>query len=989
MMGASQFEATGRSAHLGRFCAVVMSLFCIIDQSVAWQNESPQPQTISQQLPDPHAYNPLAGSAPTSPWFGYSSPVRASIYAGQSYSEPDSFLSLEMLRPLRTWRFSGGSEQIQYLDARAGVNFNGNILTNLGFGRRHYFAADNAILDANIWYDFDNTGSHAFHQITAGSQWRTNRYSIRAHYHFPIFEVDRVARYVDLPNIPTFSGNNISMPRLRIEEQAYQGIDTELGILHPYRSPVEFFVGGYHFFSSTDAEHVSGVTSTLRWGFDNGVNLSVQGSYDDQTEGAVMFAATYDFTNRKRNHASVRDHLGESVRRNRHILRRDLVFDDPTPATDADGNLFNVIHVSSTGNSNGTFESPYATLAEAAVDAAATPNSIIFVHADSVLDGQSIVLPENTRLLGEGIDHLFTSPIVGSAFVPRATTGTARPIIRNTAAGTPAITLANGVEISGFRIENAGDTAIFGTGLTEQVDITNNRIDGAVTGIHIADFGNTLNLKNNTILNTTGTGIHLERFQATSVVNLQETTSITTAGLHGLHFDRAVGGSSIVLATDATLTVDGTTNHGIFFDDNEQNAAATFDGTTSISNTGGDGLLVSNLTSLAGGTANRIDFVGNVTISNTGGTAFNSQANASEVSFQSLNLTNWSTSAINIANTTAPITFGQSLNLVNAGGSLNSTINIANSTQQITFADVTIDDTARTANGAATVNLFDNDTGVNEVTFTALNVTSNNGVSLQAQATGGNLTQLEIAGGTISTTGGSSAIVLDNIGTDITLQSVSVSDTTIGISLQDLGAASAFHQKFQIVGDSTTAGSGGTISNVQTGVFINGSEDVALHLMNIDATVVGVRAQSNGFNDPQAMTLNGLNLTDGSGSANWIGVHVRWDGGAHLDQQNLIANNTFTGTGANQTGLRIVNVQSNPPVDFTIGGNTMNLSGTSSVGIDLNVTGFAGTTANLGGLNLSATTNNFINITNATHLITEQDDATVQGQILINGLLIP
>ena len=176
MTGAQESAKATSAISTRRFCVLILPflIFAATNSEGCSQDSGPnsEVEATTTSLPDPHAFNPLGATAPTPYWFGYSSPVRATIYAGETYAEPDSFLSLEMLKPLRSWRFSGGSEQIQYVDARLGINFNGGVLTNLGFGRRHFFAADNAIFDANVWYDFDETGTHITTKVVIGNVGR-------------------------------------------------------------------------------------------------------------------------------------------------------------------------------------------------------------------------------------------------------------------------------------------------------------------------------------------------------------------------------------------------------------------------------------------------------------------------------------------------------------------------------------------------------------------------------------------------------------------------------------------------------------------------------------------------------------------------------------------------------------------------------------------------------------------------------------------------
>ena len=138
------------------------------------------------------------------------------------------------------------------------------------------------------------------------------------------------------------------------------------------------------------------------------------------------------------------------------------------------------------------------------------------------------------------------------------------------------------------------------------------------------------------------------------------------------------------------------------------------------------------------------------------------------------------------------------------------------------------------------------------------------------------------------------------------------------------------------------------------------------------------------------LVMNGnRSAATGGNTPNWIGIDVDWDNGAHFGDANVFSNNVITGGGAGQTGIRIVNVQSNPEMQASIGGNQIGLTGAGSVGISLSVTGLSPLqVTNLGGINLTTTQNNLVNApTPFIHL--QNNGATINGKILVNGVLAP
>ena len=942
------------------------------------------PQARPVETPAPRS---LFGGTTQPTWFGRSSPVRVAVHGGENYAEPTSFISLGMLHPLHSWQFQSGSEQITYLDVRLGFDADGGKVANVGYGRRHYFATDNTIVDANIWYDADSASGRVFHQFAVGGQIQNENLLFRSHFYLPFAETEDVTGYTPLTGNFTYRGNVLALERYRIEQQAYRGFDAEVGVMLPLGEQMLKTYLGYYNFQASDAEDVTGISGTISFNVFEKLWLSFQANYDDESQAGYMITAAYDFYHGPTDPAAdIRHRLGETSRRNYHIVSRQTRIYDPESATDADGNVYNFIHVSTAGNSNGTIESPYGNLADAQTAANATAKSIIIAHADSVFDAQGITLPAETRFLGEGVNHTLTTPAeqLGDIILPAAGGGTALPIIRN--APGAAITLGANSEVNGFGIETPTTAGLFASSLANGATIANTTVTGGATGVHILDSGGTFTFDGLSISNTTGSGLHIERANSGAAITFNNATAISNAGQYGIHLERNLTGSTVTFA--GTTNVSNTTNHGIFFDDNADTAAVSFDAATTVDTTGGSGVFVSNLDSGTISSTTNINFANNLTISNSSQAGLATSLNDSNVSIQTLAITNWTTNAIAVTGSTGDLTVVNPITLNNVNGSLLSTIDISNNEGAVTFSDVTIVDTVRGVGGVATVNLFQNDTGVDEITFNALNITTQNGIALQARDSGSNNSKLVIRSGNISTTG-ASAVWLDTLATDVTLQSVSASNTAIGINLINVGQSSAFHRKFQVVGDSTTAGSGGTISNVQQGVVVNGSEDVFLHLMNIDSSVAGVSVGSNGFNQPENFTANKLQLTNTGNNANWVGVDVNWGSGGHFGDANVLTNNTITSSGAGQTGLRVANNRSSTEMDLTIGGNTINLAGAGSAGISLSANGaFAGQTTNIGGISLTTDLNNIVNAPSP-FVTSQTNGATINGQVLVNGILVP
>jgi len=939
---------------------------------------------FANESPPVTGFEPYTGGSQPD-WFGYNSPVRVRIHGGDNYAEPESFASFSLLKPLNTARFSDGSEQLFYLDARAGLDFDSGQLGNFGLGQRQYFAGSDVILDGNIWYDIDNTQDRLFHQIAAGGQIQNRHFLLRGHYYLPIGETQKTTGHTDLSGNSAYQGNVLALERFRLDQQAYEGFDAEVGLMWPVADRVTQLLFGYYNFKADNAEEVTGFSGTLGTTIMPALSVQAQVTHDDESDTGVMLTATYEFYSGRRDESrSIRHRLGENARRNYHIVSRTSQVYDPVVATDATDTPLSFIHASSTGGGLGTFESPFADLAQAATAAAATPNSVILAHAGSVFDGQSILLPADTRFLGEGIPHTVTTSQLGTVTLPAAAGGSVLPIIRNSP-GAAAVTLANNTEVNGFRIEAAAADALFANNLTGTASILNTTVEGAATGLHVVNNAGTLTL-DNLSLNIVGTGVHVETAAATSVLDFQNALNVSTTGLYGIHLDRNAAGSTATF--NGPVTVSNTTDHGIFLDDNDNTAVVTLNGATSVQTSGASGVAISNIAAAATSLGN-VAFVGPLTVADTVGSAVDIFDNASNVTIQTLNASDWNASAISLDNNSGNFTVVDPLLLNNANGVLSSTIQIANSSGSVEFGDVTITDTARAAGGSATVNLLANSTSVRDIHFGSLNIDSANGVALMAQDVGATVSTLVIDSGTISSTNGT-AISLENLATDITLQSVSASNTAEGIRLVQLGQVSAFHQGFRITGSNGVAGSGGLLTGVQQVAVVDSSESISLQYLAIDSSVAGVFATSNGVNEPDNLFIDNVVFANTGNDNNWVGVDVAWDNGAHFGDPTTITNNVFASAGAGQTAIRIVNNDAFPALETTIGGNVVNLTGAASNGISLTADGiFVGQVIDAGDIRLTAGLDNIINVAGNPFVVSEVNDGQLFGQILINGLLTP
>ena len=789
-----------------------------------------------------------------------------------------------------------GDEKIVYFDGRIGLSED-RYFGNFGLGIRKYYDYWNTIVDGNLWYDLDHVGDSTFHQITVGIGAESRYFSIRGRVYEPIRDTIQPTGFTDTTSTPVYSGNVLSFERYRIESTALGGFDFEIGYIFPgLAHDTRAYAGFYNFESDNGLVQFDGVSGRVESEVLAGVTAGIQVTNDDLYDTSYLFSLSWKYSSDwGLQNESIRRRLGRFAQRNYNIVMTENHVLDPVIATrPGAGTPIHIVHASSSGSGpgDGSDGSPFTSLSDAAVAAAADGNAeIILAHAGSVFVGQAIVVPEDVRFLGDSdsVTHQVETEQFGTIDLPRTSNATAAPVIQN-ATGT-AIELASGVELNNVNVQDAGGTGVLVSSVTGGVVVDNVSIDGADDGLVVRDLN----------------------------------------------------GSAVVAV--GTLNVANTTGDAISLRNNGSGTTVALLGPTTVDNPLGDGLAI------------------------TGGEG--------AVAVASLDITNYQSRAIDIRQSDGDVTFSQPLSIENAAGSLFEAIAVQESDGDVTFEDVAIVDMNRPAVGAPLVSLLNN---TNRTTFEQLDVTSNNGGALAATYSGVINGTLRIEGGTLVTQNATAVAINNVMDMEIKLDSVSASNTPVGIQLVDAGSA-AFNEQFRIIGDGATAGSGGVMTGVDRGVVLTNSDDISLNFLQIDSTVAGVEAT-----DSDGVTVNGLSLT--SSSPDWVGIDVTKSFQAQEFQNTLLTNNTITGTGDNQVGIDLDTDRTLPATDLTVDGNSISLTGMNTTGINLLAAGNTLLIGEEGDIHLfNNGIDNFVNATN--EFVPTAMDAEITGQLLLNGTLMP
>lgn len=295
-----------------------------------------------------------------------------------------------------------------------------------------------------------------------------------------------------------------------------------------------------------------------------------------------------------------------------------------------------------------------------------------------------------------------------------------------------------------------------------------------------------------------------------------------------------VGGHGITAANvqDALLTqltIDQTGGDGLHF----VNTSGTFGlSNVAIANTAGKGI------SVQGGSA-ATEFLGTTTISNATGPAVSVKdiSLGSSVQFGNLAIDHRHDRGIEVDNSFGLVKVSGQATVTNENGSTASALDVRNSAGvvEIERLDVTA------ATGSPGVNLQDN---AGRASFGTLNIASQNTTGLRAM-NAGTLTVnpavddvVDTAKGGVITAVDGTAVDVQNTLLAVNFNSVSASNAARGISLVNTGGL------FVVMGTPGVAGSGGTIQNTTSGIFLQNTGLTAVQSMNLTNNTVGIQSEN-------------------------------------------------------------------------------------------------------------------------------------------------
>lgn len=431
------------------------------------------------------------------------------------------------------------------------AGFQGNVLVdnegdfgfNAGVLYRSYVAEWDRTLGGYLFLDNRRESGTTFNQIGFGLETLGRSWDARTNVYIPVGDTRSGA--LSLVVLDTeFVGRSILLTQRARYAEAMTGLESEIGGPLPWMGDVlRGYLGGYFFNSDHGGDDAWGPMGRLEARLDDNVTLNVAVTHDDVFNTNVFFGAALYLPGYlpapKRAIPEPWARLAEPVFRRHNIVVQRRKVTELAVAQNPGGQRIDVVHVNSAAAAGGTgsVTAPFQTLAQA--QAAATPGDIIFGHANSVFDAQSIVLQANQQLLGEGIEHIIATRtqdiVLPTATDPELIQDV--PLIVNAPGN--AVTLASGSTVAGWRIENAGARAVFGSGVGN-VRVDHNVLEGNEAGVRLINIGGTNRITNNMInanrtegieIGTVGTNVATVVVEGNTLVNNDEEAIdvITTA----------------------------------------------------------------------------------------------------------------------------------------------------------------------------------------------------------------------------------------------------------------------------------------------------------------------------------------------------------------------------------------------------------------------------------------------------------------------------
>ncbi|MCI0382584.1 MAG: inverse autotransporter beta domain-containing protein [Chlamydiae bacterium] len=453
---------------------------------------------------------------------------------------------------------------VPFGDFRSHIFNSGKYALNVGLGMRYLF--DTSAVGANIYWDF-REGRRTFQQLGLGFEYLFPLYKFWANGYIPL---GRLKRTIGI-GFDHFEDNQAIVFK-RFELPLY-GFDLG-GAYLLYNDPLATaeVQGGVYYLRGKFREQAGGLFVKLKSRLFEYVYLEGQASYDSHYhwQGNIEIALRAPlgpvFSRKKRSSLSCNDQLAFEYRLIDQPERFEIMPLATHKRTAAADPFF--IFVDNTSASNGTFESPFNTLA--AAQAASKPGDVIYVFpGDGTTGGMNlgIVLKNGQSLVGSAAPFTLNTRF-GTIDIPAQSS--ARPKIT---APLNVVTLANNNLVSGLNI--AGFTGVISS-FNSNATIKDNVFVSIDASMQLIDIAGNLVITNNKCIDYGTFGIRvfsqINGDLNCTISSNSLSTSIGTA-VAGMNLSSRNNGRAIYRIEDnrseGVLVGTGITTSDIFVDSGE------------------------------------------------------------------------------------------------------------------------------------------------------------------------------------------------------------------------------------------------------------------------------------------------------------------------------------------------------------------------------------------------------------------------------------
>lgn len=445
---------------------------------------------------------------------------------------------------------------VYFCNGRLHVFNAGYPAANAGLGLRYIDSS--WVYGFNGYYDYRKTSKKSYHQIACGLEAMRGRFDFRLNGYLPIGKT-KTSSY----KFSHFQGYNIILSKSR--EFAMRGVNAEAGYHFQKIKNYDLYAAAGPYYFNKKGTNAIGGEARFSATFNNYLKLEAKGSYDSVFkwigQGQISFDISIGSPKKTRQNSDWRCTRQNLLRQRAYqpVDRDEIIVihnkKTNSIAVNPDSNdYWRVIFVNSNGNSNGSYEDPYGTIA--AAQTASLPGDIIYIYPkndstsyDATATG--FVLKVNQKVFGAGTDQ-YLKTTKGIIRIPQQTAS--KPLLEGLATGVGIINLNSGNEVSGMRINGRNDASygILGGGASSitNAQILNNTISGTfkADAIQLTSQGEVVVSQNN-INATLGTASSHGR-----PINFNTATTISPTAIISYNTVSAITSSAILAGVDCSST---------------------------------------------------------------------------------------------------------------------------------------------------------------------------------------------------------------------------------------------------------------------------------------------------------------------------------------------------------------------------------------------------------------------------------------------------